>query len=92
MNDLVIGLGIGFLAACWLITLGVGAYILRQWVFIPWKVMRQDVANLDVKLNALIVDVGARKAVTIDPEQQAMMEQKIRMRRAMRGMAQEEVV
>lgn len=91
MNDLVIGLALGFMTAAWLGTIGVGVYILRQWVFKPWTVMRQDVVNLDAKLNAIVVDLGARKATSIDPNQQAIQEQKQRMQRAMRQFTEEVV-
>lgn len=89
MNELVIGLALGFLVCSQLALAGATAYVLRRYVYLPWKTVRADQVALTTALANITQELGARKVVDISPEQQAIAEQKFRMRRNMRALNDE---
>jgi hypothetical protein len=89
VDQLIIGLLIGFTFAFSVFGLAVTGYVLKKYVYATWKVVRADQLALNAELLSIRQELGARKALIMDPETQARAEQKARMRRAAGGIQDE---
>lgn len=89
MTDILLG----FSAAGWVFTVAGVSYCIYQYVYLPWKVVRKDMAALAELIaaqNTIIADIrhemGLRKATAFADADLAEMEQRHRMRDLARSM------
>lgn len=78
----VLALATGLALGLWAATAAVVAYVMYRYVYIPWKVVRKDLAALVIRLEVLELPKKPPTAITaLSPAEEARREQAARARR-----------
>jgi hypothetical protein len=74
----------GASCALWLCTVAAGVYVIRTFVFAPWKVLRADVIALDTKVTQAMATVQQQRVLTLTDEEVAHRERQMQARQTAR--------
>lgn len=76
---------LGLMTASWLFTVGAVVYVMYRYVYLPWKVMRKDLAALDAKIEEVRQTATTRRAEAMTEEEAAFIEGRLRARSTARA-------
>lgn len=76
---------VGISLTLWFCTTLAVAYAMYRYVFLPWKVIRKDLAALDIKIEEVRQLSAIRRAEVMSDQEAAFIEERLRARSAARS-------